>query len=173
MKGLGPGQSLSSSLWIRGPEQLGGHSITIYFYYEAPPLSEGSRVHHYRMLKYSFTLKVIPSMSISALRSRPCLHDNNLCQTVLVAVNNASATVTQQVIELTATFEIVSSTIFGTTELSQIEKKTLEALKTEYLERAFNLKVLLRTLHSLKRIFHSIFHNTILFFFRFTSRRLV
>jgi hypothetical protein len=106
LKGLGPGQSLSSSLWIRGPEQLGVHSITIYFYYEAPPLSEGSRIHHYRMLKSSFTLKVIPSMSISALRSRPCLHDNNLCQTVLVAVNNACATVTQQVNDLTESLSI-------------------------------------------------------------------
>lgn len=85
------GQSLTTSLWIRGPETLGAHSIAVYFYYEAPPNSEGLRVNHYRMVKCNFVIKVIGSVGVTATRSRPCLHDNNLCQTVLVAVNNATA----------------------------------------------------------------------------------
>ena len=88
---LETGQSLTTSLWIRGPETLGAHSIALYFYYEAPSNSDVPRNHQYRMVKCNFVMKVIGSVGVTATRSRPCLHDNNLCQTVLVAVNNTSA----------------------------------------------------------------------------------
>ena len=94
---LEPGQTVTTSLYIRAPEQLGNHSIPLYFYYESPPLSDVSRIHHYRMIKMCYVIKVGASINVGASRSRPCLHDNNLCQTVLVAVNNASGTQVQQV----------------------------------------------------------------------------
>jgi hypothetical protein len=94
---LEPGQTVTTSLYIRAPEQLGNLSIPLYFYYESPPLSDVSRIHHYRMNKMTYVIKVGASIQVAASRSRPCLHDNNLCQTVLVAVNNANGTQVQQV----------------------------------------------------------------------------
>jgi len=93
---LETGQTLTTSLWIRAPDTLGTHSIAVYFYYEAPASSEPSRLHHYRMVKLNFVIKVAASVSVTAVRNRPCLHDNNLCQTVVVAVSNTSAAVHTQ-----------------------------------------------------------------------------
>ena len=94
---LEPGQTVNTSLYIRAPEQLGSLSLPLYFYYESPPLSDTSRIHHYRMTKLCYVIKVGASINVAASRSHPCLHDNNLCQTVLVAVNNATGTQIQQV----------------------------------------------------------------------------
>jgi hypothetical protein len=93
---LETGQTLTTSFWIRAPETLGAHSVPVYFYYEAPPASGSSRSHHYRMVKLTFAFKVTPSVTVSAVRFRPRLHDNDLCQTVMVAVNNATAAVHTQ-----------------------------------------------------------------------------
>ena len=93
---LETGQTLTTSLWIRAPETLGSHSVALYFYYEPPATSEASRVHHFRMVKLNFVIKVAASVSVSAVRNRPCLHDNNLCQTVVVAVSNTNAAVHTQ-----------------------------------------------------------------------------
>jgi len=93
---LEPKQTTTMNIWLRAPETLGTHSIPVYFYYEAPAPSETSRIHHYRMLKLNFVIKTSALVSVNAVRNHPCLHDNNLCQTVVVAVNNTSTAVHTQ-----------------------------------------------------------------------------
>ena len=93
---LEPGQSMTTSICLRAPEALGTHSVAIYFYYEVPTSSSTSRFHHYRMLKLNFVIKVAALVNVNAIRNRPCLHDNNLCQTIVVAVSNASTAVHTQ-----------------------------------------------------------------------------
>ena len=93
---LETGQTLTTSIWVRAPETLGSHSVALYFYYEAPAPSESSRSFQFRMVKLNFVIKVSASVSVTAVRNRPCLHDNNLCQTVVVAVSNTNAAVHAQ-----------------------------------------------------------------------------
>ena len=93
---LETGQTLTTSIWVRAPETLGSHSVALYFYYEAPAPSESSRSFQFRMVKLNFVIKVSASVSVTAVRNRPCLHDNNLCQTVVVAVSNTNAAVHTQ-----------------------------------------------------------------------------
>lgn len=90
------GQSVSVNCFLRGPDQLGSHSLNLYFYYESP-LAPGSRQIQFRLLKSDFVIKVIPSVSVVASRCRPCLHDNNLAQTILVAVSNNMTTQSSQI----------------------------------------------------------------------------
>lgn len=82
---LDPGQSLPTSLLVRGPEQPGSHTISLYFYYEAPS-TPGSKQVQYRMIRAEFSLKSTGLVTVTATRNRPLLRDNSVCQTILVSL---------------------------------------------------------------------------------------
>ncbi len=81
---LDPGQTLTSSLLVRGPDQPGSHTISLYFYYEAPSI-QGSRQVQYRMIRAEFALKSTALAAVTATRNRPLMRDNSVCQTILVS----------------------------------------------------------------------------------------
>ena len=79
-------------VWICGPSQIGHHTFTLYFYYEAsksvkkPP--QMRRPLQYRMIRVDLSTIVHPSFTLSAIRSPVCMHENDLSETVLVHIIN-------------------------------------------------------------------------------------
>ena len=88
-------KSLDVPLWICGPSKLGNNKLTVYFYYENNTETKKAfgkrRPLQYRMIRVDLSLVVLPSLSISAIRSPACVHENDLSQAILVKIQRSSS----------------------------------------------------------------------------------
>ena len=62
-------------LWICAPNQIGQLDISLHFAYNIPFEFEKKPLK--RLLKRNFTIKILPSVTVTASSVNACLYDNN------------------------------------------------------------------------------------------------
>lgn len=80
-------------LWVCGPSEVGRFNFTIYFYYECNKKAKKSfgkrRPLQYRMIRVDLSTVVLSSLSVQAIKSPACIHENDRSQPILVKVINS------------------------------------------------------------------------------------
>ena len=80
--------SIQTKLWICAPNKNGPMAISLYFAYNIPFELEKKPLK--RLLKRNFTIKILPSINVTASSVNACLYDNKKSQGLVVAVSNTS-----------------------------------------------------------------------------------
>ena len=80
--------SIQTKLWICAPNKNGPIEISLYFAYNIPFELEKKPLK--RLLKRNFTIKILPSINVTASYVNACLYDNKKSQGLVVKVSNTS-----------------------------------------------------------------------------------
>ena len=143
-------RTLNLPIWFCGPNSLGRNNFTIYFYYESNIKVKRTfnkrRPLQYRMIRVDLSNVVLPSLSLSALRSPACIHENDLSQAILVKVKNdadANHSTSMDSIKISQ-ISLVSGNNYALKEILSSSKKDAIICKGE--SNVFCIKTVCRSL---------------------------